>query len=375
VSLELSVGERGATRNLDLNFALVIFALNIIGLINLYSATHGAAISSFKFSGPFFAQLIWLVGGWAIYFVVTYIDYRLFIRMAYFFYVINVGFLAAIPFIGHTSLGAKRWINFGFFQYQPSETVKLVLVLILARVLAKKSAVGRLGLKHLLWPITITAIPFVLVVRQPDLGTAIMIAAISGSMILFVGVQKRILVSAALIGVMITPLVWNFGLKAYQKSRILTFLDPSLDPRGANYNRNQSIIAVGSGGVLGKGFRKGTQSQLEFLPERHTDFIFSVLSEEHGFVGSMTTIGLFAVLFLLGIRTSMMAYDKSGALLVVGILSIMFWHMVVNIGMVIGLMPIVGIPLPLLSYGGSMMLTTMLGLGWVSSVAMRKYFF
>jgi rod shape determining protein RodA len=375
MNLDLQVENRSPTKNLDTNFALVILALNIIGLINLYSATHGAHDTSIKLTGPFLSQIVWIVGGWGIFFFATYVDYRVFARMSYIFYAINVVALAAVPFIGHTSLGAQRWINLGFFQYQPSETMKLALVLILARILAKKTREDGMGFKELILPLIVTAIPFILVVRQPDLGTAIMITAIAFSMILFVGVKRRILISSIIIGLVIVPVAWQFGLKDYQKRRVLTFVDPSRDPRGAGYNSIQSKIAVGSGGVLGKGFRKGTQSQLEFLPERHTDFIFSVLSEEHGFIGSMTTIGLFTVLFLLGVRTSMQAYDKVGALLVVGVLSMIFWHMFVNIGMVIGLLPIVGIPLPLLSYGGSMMLTTMLGLGWISSVAIRKYFF
>jgi rod shape determining protein RodA len=168
---------------------------------------------------------------------------------------------------------------------------------------------------------------------------------------------------------------WFFALHDYQKHRVYTFLDPNLDPRGKGYNSIQSKIAVGSGRVFGKGFRKGTQSQLEFLPERHTDFIFSVLSEEHGFVGSITTIGLFATLFMLGVRIASQAREKAGAILTVGVMCILFWHMFINIAMVIGLLPIVGVPLPLLSYGGSNMLTTMAALGLVSSVSYRKHMF
>ncbi|MCC6276874.1 MAG: rod shape-determining protein RodA, partial [Oligoflexia bacterium] len=171
------------------------------------------------------------------------------------------------------------------------------------------------------------------------------------------------------------PIAWNFGLKEYQKNRVLTFLDPNRDPRGAGYNSIQSKIAVGSGKLIGKGFRKGTQSQLEFLPERHTDFIFSVLSEEHGFVGSITTLGLFTLLFIVGIRIASQAKDKFGSLIVIGVMSILFWHMFVNMGMTTGILPIVGIPLPLVSYGGSSLLTTMVGMGLVSSVGLRRFLF
>jgi rod shape determining protein RodA len=183
------------------------------------------------------------------------------------------------------------------------------------------------------------------------------------------------LIFAAIAAVVSAPIVWNFGLKDYQKNRVLTFLSPGRDPRGTGYNSIQSKIAVGSGKVLGKGFRKGTQSQLEFLPERHTDFIFSVLSEEHGFIGSVTTLGLFVILYLMAVRIAISARDKAGALIVVGIFCYLFWHVFINMGMVIGILPIVGVPLPLLSYGGTSLLTTMTGLGLISSVAYRRYLF
>ncbi len=194
-------------------------------------------------------------------------------------------------------------------------------------------------------------------------------------MILFMKVKRWIVGIVICSAIIAAPIGWSYILRDYQKNRIYTFLSPSNDPRGSGYNSIQSKIAVGSGQFLGKGFRKGTQSQLEFLPERHTDFIFSVLSEEFGFVGSFLTIGLFCILFALGVRIAMQAKDKYGALLVMGVLFYIFWHMFVNIGMVIGLLPIVGVPLPLLSYGGSSLITTMAGLGIVSSVAYRRYLF
>lgn len=232
-----------------------------------------------------------------------------------------------------------------------------------------------MGLREMFVPLLILGIPFVFVVEQPDLGTAMMLAAIGGSMLIFAKIRKLILATIVLLGIIALPIAWKFVLHDYQKNRVLTFLSPTSDPRGTGYNSIQSKIAVGSGRFFGKGFMKGTQSQLEFLPERHTDFIYSVLSEEHGFVGSVTVIGLFCFLFLTGIRIATNARDKFGALLTVGVLCYIFWHMFVNIGMVIGLLPIVGVPLPLLSYGGSSMLTTMAGLGIVSSVAYRRYLF
>ena len=254
--------------------------------------------------------------------------------------------------------------------------MKIALVLILARYLSKNlGQADGYGLKNLLIPGLLTLIPFALTVEQPDLGTALLLAAIAATMLLFVKVKTKIVVTCLMLAAIAVPIAWEFGLKDYQKNRVLNFLSPGRDPRGTGYNSIQSKIAVGSGKVLGKGFRKGTQSQLEFLPERHTDFIFSVLSEEHGFIGSLTTVALFTVLFVMGIRISSQARERFGALLVVGLLSVIFWHFTVNIGMVIGLLPIVGLPLPLISYGGSSLLTTMAALGLISSVAYRKYLF
>jgi rod shape determining protein RodA len=303
------------------------------------------------------------------------IDYRVFVRLAYLFYALNLGALVGVMVAGKSFYGAQRWLDLGFFRYQPSETMKLVMVLVLAKILASKSSREGLSFRELAIPGILTLIPFGLTVKQPDLGTALLIAAIAFAIVMFVRVKKSILV-IGLAGFLITaPLVWNFGLKTYQRNRILNFVNPGRDPRGTGYNSIQSKIAVGSGKVLGKGFRKGTQSQLEFLPERHTDFIYSVLSEEHGFIGSVTTYGLFVVLYIMGIRIASQARDRYGALIVVGVLSYLFFHMFVNIGMVIGILPIVGVPLPLLSYGGSSLLATMAGLGLVSSVSYRKYLF
>lgn len=369
----LQVEERNRFSRLDLNFAFVILALNLIGLINLYSATHGM-FSKDKMD-LFWMQIAWLSVGWALYLGITLLDYKIFMRFAYIFYGLNVGALVAVMFIGRTSLGATRWLDLGFFRYQPSETMKLILVMVLAKIFSSRSYPKGMGILELAWPTGLFLIPWVLTVKQPDLGTAMLLAAITGSMLLFVGVRKAILIFTMIFAVIAAPIIWNFGLKEYQKNRVLTFLSPGRDPRGTGYNSIQSKIAVGSGKVLGKGFRKGTQSQLEFLPERHTDFIFSVLSEEHGFVGSITTLGLFLILWLMSVRIAIQARDKAGALIVVGTASYMFWHVIVNMGMVIGLLPIVGVPMPLLSYGGTSLLTTMVGLGMISSVAYRRYLF
>ncbi|MBC7370885.1 MAG: rod shape-determining protein RodA [Bdellovibrionaceae bacterium] len=374
MDLAIQVEERTLFKRLDLNFILVIFALNVIGLINLYSATHGP--HSRDVEPLFISQFIWLGIGWSVFFICTLIDYAIVARIAGWVFFLNLGALLYTTFFGKVALGAQRWIDFGFFRYQPSETMKLALIMVMAKVLSHRSSAGSgMGIKELAVPMVAFLLPFILVVEQPDLGTGMMLAAIGGSMILFTKVKRSILALVVVVIVIAAPGAWQFGLRDYQKNRILTFMSPTNDPRGTGYNSIQSKIAVGSGRFLGKGFRKGTQSQLEFLPERHTDFIYSVLSEEHGFVGSMMTIGLFCMLFVLGLRIAFNARDKFGALLSIGVLCYVFWHMFVNIGMVIGLLPIVGVPLPLLSYGGSSMLTTMAGLGLVSSVAYRRYLF
>ncbi len=369
----MALEERTFLKRIDWNFALFILALNVIGLINLYSATHGA--QSTGMSRLFVSQIFWLTGGWLLYFFITLIDYQLVLRFAWVIYGLNLLALIAVIFVGKVALGAQRWLDLGFFSYQPSETMKVALVVVLAKYFSQKSFPDGMGLKDLAIPGLIILVPFGITAEQPDLGTGMMLLIIGCSMLLFIRVKPKILLAMALIGIIGIYAGWHWGLREYQKNRVYTFLSPSRDPRGTGYNSIQSKIAVGSGKVLGKGFRKGTQSQLEFLPERHTDFIYSVLSEEHGFIGSALTIGLFGILFVSGTRIASQARDKAGALLAIGVICLLFWHMFINIGMVIGLLPIVGVPLPLLSYGGSSMLTTMAAMGLISSVAYRKFLF
>ena len=372
-TMAMQLERRTFLRRIDWNFAAVIFAINIIGLINLYSATHGAA--AVGMSRLFVSQIFWLTAGWLLYFVITLLDYKIMIRFAWLLYGLNLIALIAVEFVGKVALGAQRWLDFGFFSYQPSETMKVAVVMVFAKYLSGKSYPDGMGLKDLVVPGLMILVPFAVTVRQPDLGTALTISIIGASILLFVRIKPKIL-AVCFFGVLVAlPVTWQWGLKEYQKNRILTFVYPGRDPRGTGYNSIQSKIAVGSGRLMGKGFRKGTQSQLEFLPERHTDFIFSVLSEEHGFIGSVTTLGLFALLFVLGVRIASQAKDKAGALIAIGVMAILFWHMFINMGMVIGLLPIVGVPLPLLSYGGSSTLTTMTAMGIVSSVAYRKFLF
>lgn len=371
--MALQVKERTLFQRLDFNLILVVLAIQLIGLINIYSTTHGPTVRGV--SSYFWAQVIFVIAGWIIFAGCTLIDYRVYSKLAYPLYVLNVIFLILTMFIGKTSLGAQRWINLGPFHYQPSETMKLVMVFVLARYFHTHVRPQGHSLRELLLPFLLLLVPAGIVMRQPDLGTGLLLVAVGGTMFLFVKIKPRVLIGLSVILLLAVPLAWKFTLKEYQKNRVLTFLDPSRDPRGAGYNSIQSKIAVGSGQVFGKGFRKGTQSQLKFLPESHTDFIFSVLSEEHGFVGSITALALFLILFFMGLRIATQANDKFGALLVIGSMGIIFWHMFINVGMTTGILPIVGIPLPLVSYGGSSFLTTMTALGIVSSVSLRRFLF
>lgn len=359
-------------RRMDTNFLIVIFAINVVGLINLFSATHGLQLSGL--SRMFVMQSLWLILGWGVFFAVTLLNYKFMMRAAPVLYALNLLALMAVAFFGSKFYGAQRWLDLGLFKFQPSETMKIVLILMLSRYLSSRVQFSGFGFKELAVPALIALVPFALVVRQPDLGTALTFLMITGIMLIFCKLKAHVLVTMSVLTLVSVPVAWNF-LKPYQKDRVMTFLNPGRDPRGTGYNSIQSKIAVGSGNLLGKGFRKGTQSQLEFLPERHTDFIFSVLSEEHGFIGSTTTLALFVALFLIMARISSQARDRTGALLAVGLLAYLFCHFFINIGMVIGILPIVGIPLPLLSYGGSSMLSTMVALGLVSSVAYHRFMF
>ena len=253
--------------------------------------------------------------------------------------------------------------------------MKVALVLVVAHILSKSLAHGDLKLKDLVFPIFISLLPFCMTAIQPDLGTALVMGVIAATMALFTGINKKILLSVLVIVPLSLPLIWNFGLKGYQKQRVLTFVNPGKDLRGGGYNSRQSKIAVGSGMFLGRGFRKGTQSQLEFLPERHTDFIFSVLSEEHGFVGSAFIVLLFLFLFLNITNIAQLSPDPFGSLVAVGIGALIFWHFFINLGMITGMLPVVGVPLPFFSYGGSSILTTMGALGLVSSIARNRSLF
>jgi rod shape determining protein RodA len=277
--------------------------------------------------------------------------------------------------VGKSTLGARRWIGFGSFRVQPSEFMKIAVVIGLAKYFENDRTIGGYSLKDMLVPSLIVLIPCILIALQPDLGTAMIILLTYGSMMLFMGINRKTLIALILSAIIALPLAYQFALKPYQRQRIISFIDPMADPKGSGYNSIQSMIAVGSGKLFGKGYKKGTQSQLNFLPEHHTDFIFSVFSEEHGFVGSFVLLALYAIFIMNGLSIAYQSNDKFGMLLAVGIVFIFFWHTFINLGMVMGILPIVGVPLPFLSYGGSSLVTSIIGVAILTNIANKKFMF
>ena len=276
-------------------------------------------------------------------------------------------------FLGKSAGGAQRWINLGFLKLQPSEPAKLMLVITLASYYARNEVIDGYTLKDLGIPILLTIIPFVLIVKQPDLGTALMLGVIFVSMTVFVKLRLSTYAILSGMAVIVGVFGWTQVLKPYQKQRIETFFNPENDPMGHGYQILQSKIAVGSGGMFGKGYMEGTQGHLHFLPERHTDFAFSVWGEEWGFVGSVFFLAIYFFMLLWGLNVAMSARDRFGMLLAYGVVMLIFWQAVINLMMILGFLPVVGIPLPLFSYGGSSLLTTLFGLGILMNVRMRRF--
>ena len=363
--------DRRLIQNFDWLLLLFTFAIMAVGLMTLYSAlfsgggVHGSILTR---------QIYWLGLGAVVMILAFSLDYQWLERSAYPAYVIGILLLVAVLIFGKTVSGSKRWLDLGPVVAQPSELMKPLLVIALARFFAGQEKRESYKLRELALPALMVLLPVVLIVLEPDLGTAALLLGIAASMILFVGVRPSSLLVLAGFSVSALPLFW-YLMKGYQRQRILTLLDPSRDPLGAGYHIIQAKIAVGSGQFWGKGFLKGTQGQLRFIPEHHTDFIFTVLAEEWGFVGGMLLLALFLCFFLRGLSVARRSRDQFGALLGFGITATVFWHVAVNIAMVLGMLPVVGIPLPLVSYGGSSAVVTMASVGILLNVAMRKFVF
>ncbi|NLH47523.1 MAG: rod shape-determining protein RodA [Myxococcales bacterium] len=363
--------DRRMITNFDWPLLVIIGLFIVIGLINLYSATsHDDAHNE-----RFVLQLIWIFVGLVLMVLSLSVNYQIYKNAAYGVMIGTIVLLLATLIIGYVSHGAKRWLLLGPVRFQPSELAKLAVVLTLAKYFSENAKPFGMRLKDLQWPLALIGGPTLLILMQPDLGTALMILLIATTMILFVGVRRRTLIGLSVTGLLILPMMYFFVLQDYQRNRILTLLNPDRDPTGTGWHIRQSLIAIGSGQIFGKGWMHGTQTKLDFLPEQHTDFIFSVLAEEWGFIGGLLTLALFFILILLCLNIAMNSKDQFGTLLGVGLTAFIFWHVVVNIGMVLGLLPVVGVPLPFMSYGRTSLLTMMIAIGMLQNIASRRYIF
>ncbi|MBU3934047.1 MAG: rod shape-determining protein RodA [Candidatus Omnitrophica bacterium] len=359
------------------NFDFILFLTTVfifaIGLAFLYSSTYHF---SYKHNGILtqsflIRQITWFALALLIGLIIVKVDYQKWLELAYPLYGLNFILLLLVLLSGVAKLGAQRWISLGNIGFQPSEFSKLIIVLTLARYLGQREGVCG---KELAVCFLIVGLPFLLIVKQPDLGTALALIPILFAILYVWGARLRTLILIFAAFGLSSPFLWQ-ALKDYQKRRILVFINPDADPLGAGYTVIQSKIAIGSGGLFGKGWLAGTQNQLNFLPERHTDFIFSVVGEEWGFAGAMLLLILYFVLIWRAYSCAQQTQDSSGRLLVCGIIAMLSFQVVVNVSMTMGLMPAVGLPLPLISYGGSSLFTTMASIALLLNIGMRRTVF
>lgn len=361
--------DRRIFHHFDWTLLALVLSICVIGILNIYSA--GFSVGERQIP-VYLKQTQWIALG-LIFMIITFlIDYRTINQFAYIIYGISVAFLVLVFFHGSIMHGSRRWIALGIFSFQPSELMKLTIIIALARYLDDHKSPEPYKLKELFVPLLIVIIPFLLILRQPDLGTALILIIVFTSIIFFIGVNWKSVIIALSGGLMLIPIGWVF-LKGYQKERLITFLNPENDPLGAGYHIIQSMIAVGSGGIFGKGFLNGSQTQLKFLPEQQTDFIFSVFAEEWGFMGGLFLIIMFITLILWGLKIALHARDSLGTIIAFGIIALISWEVFINIGMVLGILPVVGIPLPFLSYGGSAMVSLMTAIGLLMNISVRRF--
>ncbi len=334
----------------------VLVTIAVIGFAMMVSAGGGefspwAAQQIARFSVAFIGMM-----------VLALIPMRILIDYAYLAYFACLLVLLGVDIMGHIGMGAQRWLSLGGLNLQPSEFMKLALILALARYFHRMYPEDIRRFTFLIVPALMIVCPAVLILRQPNLGTTVILASVGGIIFFLAGLQWRYFIALGVSVIAAAPLAWHF-MHDYQKRRVLTFLDPEQDPLGAGYNIMQSMIAIGSGGLFGKGYLQGSQSQLNFLPEKHTDFIFTMLAEEFGFVGSMTLLLLYFLLLMCGLMVAQSSRSTFGALVAAGVTAMLFIHILINCGMVMGMLPVVGVPLPLMSYGGSIMVSTVLAIG------------
>jgi len=351
----------------DIDWSLLAITLVIcaIGVVQIYSATHDT-----KFQDAWWKQIGWIALGLGLMWLVASVDYHTLLGQVGFFYVAMIAALL-FTFAQARIFGARRWISIGGMNFQISEFAKLVIILLVARYLSELKR-NEVGIGDLLKLGVLVGIPTLLVMRQPDLGTSLTYLAILGAGILLAGLRWHYLAAIALVGGLSLPIAWPF-LNDYQKARLETFVNPDADPRGAGYQVIQSRIAVGHGGMWGTGATRGTQTQLHFLPVTHTDFIFSSFAEEHGFVGVVVVLSLYFLLIMQIVQNAQASPDRSGMYICMGVAALLLFHLLVNVGMVVGSMPVTGIPLPLMSSGGSNLFSVFMMLGLVNNVRLRRF--
>jgi rod shape determining protein RodA len=353
----------------NVDWALVLAALLVtaVGVATIFSATHNS-----RFSGLYVRQMYAVGLGLVGLVIAAAVDYRRLADRAPLLFLLALFVLGAVLMFGPRIAGTRRWFTMGGFQVQPSEFAKLVAALFVAKVFAE-SKKEELGLRDIALPGLAVGLMFLLIAAEPDLGTAFTLVPLFLTVAFLAGLRPKAIVGVATVAILLGGLAWAFALKDYQKSRIYSFLDPSLDPRGAGYQKMQSEIAVGSGGLTGKGYGQGSQAQLGYLPARQTDFIFSVLAEEMGFVGVLVVLGLYLLVLWRALETAQLARDRVGAFLAAGIAATLAFQVVYNVAMVAGLVPVKGLPLPLMSYGGSSVLSSLLAVGLILNVRMRRF--
>jgi rod shape determining protein RodA len=365
--------DRRSLQHFDWLLLGLVAAILGVGLANLYSATLPGSATALP--SEFRRQLLALVLGGAGLALALAVDYRRLERLAFPLYAASLLLLASTLVLAPVTRGSRSWLIFGPFSLQPAELAKIGLVLALARHFHESPPAEIRRVRDLLPAAAIAAAPVLLIVLQRDMGVAVLTLAVAATYLLFTRIPARAWGGMAAAGVAGLAALWRFVFQDYQRQRILDFLDPSRDPLASGYQAIQSRIAIGSGGVLGKGWLDGTQTQLQFLPTQHSDFIFSVLAEEWGFVGCTLLLGLYLALLLWGLRVAAHSKDGFGAMLAVGVVGMLFWPAAINVAMVLGLAPVIGVPLPLLSYGGSQLMANLVALGLLMNVSMRRYMF
>jgi len=352
----------------DIDWVLIglVLLLSLLGVFFIYSSSH------FLPGNYYLRQLIWIGIGIVAAFLVVIVDYKFLLSFSIYFYVLIIGVLAASLVFARLVAGTKSWVKFGLFQIQPSELAKVVLILVFARIFAEYK--GRyLNAQSTALALVVAGVPLVLIMLQPDLGTALTFVAIFGAAFILGGLKKKTIIILLALSLVVGAGGWTFGLKGYQKKRLTTLFNPREDPRGSGYQINQSKIAIGSGGLTGKGFMKGSQSQLRFLPARHTDFIFSVIGEEFGFLGVFIVFLLYFLTLARMFLSVAKARDRAGVYLIFMASVLVTFQFFINVLMIIGLFPVTGIPLPFLSYGGSSLLGNFIACGLILNVKMRRF--